>query len=397
MTRARRIAHAGAIVVTAGLALSAGPVAAQAAPLGQPLTFSSQLDVLATNRDTLGLNRNYRLDSPWSQIRLRIFLQHWLSDRIGVFSELLFDIGAAPRVNGAYVVVNQILGQPWLNTRIGLAPSPMGNYALRETYFGANPLIGNPLPWQHRTTFDGTGLATNQDLIRRRTSNVLGMPPLYVNCWDVQWELLGQAGPFEYSAAVTSGSISNPTLSTDENGVAWMSRIGLEPVSGIRFGVSAGMGPYIGGPQRDPLTIGKALPAGTGPEDFAERVAGYDLEVSRDKIRLYSEGFVADWEAPLVTGKLSLWSGYGELDWDFLPGWTAATRGGAMRFNKISTTNNGLGPESGWDDDVFQVESALSYRITRELMIRGDWQHTTFQTGTDKNVDLYGLQLRAVF
>ena len=51
------------------------------------------------------------------------------------------------------------------------------------------------------------------------------------------------------------------------------------------------------------------------------RAAGLDLEVSRGKARLFSEIFVADWEAPLVTEDLSAWGGYVEGRWDFLPAW----------------------------------------------------------------------------
>lgn len=68
-----------------------------------------------------------------------------------------------------------------------------------------------------------------------------------------------------------------------------------------------------------------------------------------------------------------------------------------MGFSDISSTNDGLGPRTGWDDDVFQVESPLSYRIAREVTLRGGWQHTAFMTGPEDPIDLLAVQLRVVF
>jgi hypothetical protein len=366
------------------------------APARAQLDISGQVDLLAleADEDDHGLNRNFRSDSPFSQLRLRLFAQHWVTEQIGVFSELLFDIASDPRVNGAYVVINEIGGVPWLNARLGMAPSPIGNFGVRDTYFNLNPVVGVPLPWQHRTTLDGTGLARNADLIRRRTSNVIGVPMLYSACWNLQWELMGQAGPIQYSVSATSSSFSN-MAAQDEDGVAGSVRVGAEPISGIRFGASAGIGPWIGGVLRDNLILARTFPG--HPEDYLQRLGGLDLEVSHGKLRVYGEAFASDWESPLISERLVAWTGYGEAAYDFLPSWQAAVRGGLMSFNEISATNDGLGPQTGWDDDTVQVESAITFRLTREVIVRGNWQHTSFTTGVDPDVDLLGLQLKAVF
>jgi hypothetical protein len=388
VTRARR---ADAWLVAAAALL---PLAAPSAA-GAQLSISGEIDLLALNeRDTRGLNRNFRLDSPYSQLRLRLFAQHWVTDRIGIFAELLYDVATDPRVYGAYVVVNELGGQGWLNARLGMAPPMVGNFALRDTYFMQNPLIGVPLLWQHRATIDGSGLARNEDLMRRRDQNVIGLPLLYTACWMMQWELLGQAGPFEYSLAATNGSLTN-MAAMDENGIAYMARLGMEPVQGIRFGVSGFRGAYIGGPLRDPQTRATSYPG--KPEDYLHRSAGYDVEVSYGKARFYSEGFAGDWEVPLIPEKLSAWSAYGELSYDVLPQWTPAVRVGKSAYSEISSTNDQLGPRTGWDDDVLQVESAVSYRLAREVLFRLGWQHTRFQTGPEEPIDLLAAQIKAVF
>jgi hypothetical protein len=382
----------GWLVAAALAAALSAPSAARA-----QLTISGEIDALSLGgRDLRGLNRNFRNDSPFSQIRLRLFGQDWVTPRIGVFTELLFDIAAtAPRVNGAYVVVNEIAKQGWLNARVGMIPSPIGNYGLRDTYFNADPVVGAPLPWQHRSTLDGTGLSTNEDLIRRRQSNLIGLPIVYLACWLPTWELMGDVGKLEYSVSATTGSYSNMSQ-MDEKGVTGALRLGLEPISGVRFGVSAAKGPWIGGAKFDPLILAKTFPG--RPQDYDQRLVGYDLEVSYGKVRLYSEAFASDWQVPLLAEKkLSAWSGYGELSYDFLPQWQVAVRPGVMRFSKISSTNDGLGPKAWWDDNTAQVEAALSYRLAREVIVRGDWQHTSFTSGSDKPINLFAAQIKAVF
>ena len=106
---------------------------------------------------------------------------------------------------------------------------------------------------------------------------------------------------------------------------------------------------------------------------------------------------MSDWEVPLIAEKIKAWSGYGEASLDFLPAWQSAVRVGVMKHGDISSTNDGLGPRTGWDDDVFQVESALSYRLAREALVRVGWQHTRFLTGSEEPTNLVAVQLKAVF
>lgn len=126
-----------------GLALTTLPLAVPYAADAQ-LDISGQIDVVATTGYEAPLNRNFRRDDPFNEIRLRVFMQHWVTERIAVFGEILYDLDADVRVNGAYVVVNEIAGKPWLNSRIGMAPSLFGSFGFRGTYFNQNPLIGVP-------------------------------------------------------------------------------------------------------------------------------------------------------------------------------------------------------------------------------------------------------------
>jgi hypothetical protein len=371
------------------LLLLAGSSAASA-----QIKVSGSADMLAsTGNDTRLLNRNFRGDSPWSTVRARVFAQRWLTEKAGFFAEALYDAGSGPRLTGAYVVLNGVAGREWLNMRAGLAPSLIGNFSMRSSYFNANPLVGVPLIWQHRTTLDNSGLSTAADMVRRREQNVISLPILYDACWNMQWEAMGEVGHFEYSLGLTPGSMSNPVAGTTEPGVQALARVGYVPMENLRLGVSGGIGPYIAGPNRDSQTKATSYPGGRS--DYDQKLVGVDGEYGVGKVKLYSEAYVSRWEAPLIDEDLTAAAAYVEGRYDFLPAWFAAVRVDGMTFSEFVPAP-GADP-TGWDDDVMQVESSLTYRWARELHIRADWQHTEFVTGSEKPMNLLALQVRAVF
>ncbi|MDX1566459.1 MAG: hypothetical protein R3223_01580 [Longimicrobiales bacterium] len=377
------------------LLLVLGLVALTPARVDAQVQISGQIDLSAVaGGDDRGVNDAFRRDSPFNPFRARFFAQHWVSDRVGIFTEVLFDSDSGPRLNGAYIVANELTGRSWLNARVGLAPSLIGSFGLRSTYFNSNPLVGIPLVWQYRTTLDGSGLVTADDLLRRKQANTSFLPMLYDPCWNLQWELLGEVGIFEYSAGVTSGSMSNPLGAMEADGVQVLARVGVEPRPGIRIGVSGGVGPYIGGGRRDPDLSAPDFPG--GPEDYDQRLFGYDVEWARGRLQLISEGYHSTWEAPLVSEDLTATGAFLEARYDFLPRWTGAARTGFIGFNEITPSGAGATP-TGWDDDIARFETALTYRWSREVHVRLDWQHNEFLTGSDASMDLLAFQVRAVF
>ena len=86
-----------------GLALVVAAAALPTTAAGQtPISISGQLDLMASESDDLGVNTAFRGDSPFNPLRMRLFARKWVTDRIGVFSEFLYDSGSGLRVNGAY-------------------------------------------------------------------------------------------------------------------------------------------------------------------------------------------------------------------------------------------------------------------------------------------------------
>ncbi len=361
---------------------------ATAARVPAQTVFSGQVDLVAkSNPDRYGLNRTFR-GNPYNEFRLRGFARTWMTDRIGFFGEVMFDGRySTPFINGAYVVINEIGGRDWLNARLGLAPSLIGNFGQRSTYFNVNPLVGVPLVWSHFLTIDGTGFDTIEALQTSRAANQRGIPVLYDACWNMQWELLGEVGAFEYSIGVTPASMSNPRSST-QDGLQLLARIGAEPTPGLRIGVSGGRGPYIG---VAPTSTARVI---DNPEDYDQRLVGLDLEFSRGRTRVFAEAYASEWEVPGIEADLGVWSSYVEARYAPAPGWYVAARLDQMAFLTGETPG---GRRFRWDDDLWRIESAVGYRLTREMLVKLDWQHTRFTTGARRRQDLLSIQLSASF
>jgi len=384
----RRLQPHALVVVSALCTLACAPRTAEA-----QIQISGQVDLIGMlHQDTLGMNKAFRGDNPFDPIRLRLFARHWINDRIGVFTELLFDFHADPRVNGAYVVVNELAGKPWLNARVGLAPNVIGSFGLRSTYFNSNPLVGVPLVWQYRTNLDATGTATAASLASTTSEPGFSLPVLYDSCWNLQWELLGEVGLFEYSLAMTPGSPSNPIKSMGAEGSTWMARAGFVPIPSVRVGVSGSYGPYLSKPVPDGSGT---LPYTEDVSDFNEKLVGLDFEYQGGPLVITAEGYGVRYEAPQIDEELQVVGGYAELRYDFLPGWYIAGRAGALNFGDLEV-DAASGARADWDQDTRRTELALGYRVAREMLVKADWQRTTVPD-LDLTQNLFAIQLSTVF
>jgi hypothetical protein len=88
-------------------------------------------------------------------------------------------------------------------------------------------------------------------------------------------------------------------------------------------------------------------------------------------------------------------SAFLEVRYDVAPQWYLAGRVDGMGFGEIDAgpTNGGV---QSWDEDVFRTDFAIGYRVTREVLLEADWQHTT--TGADGwTQNLFAAQLSTVF
>ncbi|MCH7859376.1 MAG: hypothetical protein IID14_06705 [Candidatus Marinimicrobia bacterium] len=338
-------------------------------------------------------NANIRGDDPFNDVRLRFFPRHWITDRLAVFGEILYDSGVnrgSPlRVNGAYLVINELFSQPWLSLKAGLIPSPFGNYSLRGTYFNLNPLIGVPLMWHHRTPLPNGMYATNTGLLANKRDGEVYMPIAYDACWDRGWELFGEAGKLEYSLALTEGTLSNPTESSND-GRQIIARLGLNPIMALRLGGSVARGSYLNSEAADSLY--KRV------EDFTATVLGLYAELKTGYLQLHSEWISSSWESPYISNdqRVSAFSGYLEGRYDVLPSLYVAARIDHFGYSNIDNPDSGR--SEPWGDPLNRVEIGFGYRLAREALVKVVYQRSDYRSrSASDDPHVVALQLHMVF
>lgn len=337
------------------------------------------------------INNNLAGDSPFSDLRVKLFLDAWPSSNIGVLTEILFDESGGTvnvvRIDGAYAV---FMGTPAFNLKAGKIPSPFGAWAPR-TYSDKNPLIGLPLMYHYHTIARSDRVPANFDTLQtyrrlRAPGRGGGMPILYDSCWNLGMVAFGGVGRWEYNVGVGRGTPSTMRASTND-GFQVIGRVGIKPMIGLRMGVSGAYGPY--------LVFGTTgLPSGARLEDYKQRLFGFDLEYGYGHLLFFSEFVRNRWDSPRIREGLANTSWYVEWKYTFWPGFYGAARYSGMRFDKI---DDGKGGRRAWDSLARRVESGIGYHISRSARFKLVWQYNYFEGEAEERVNLYAGQLSVSF
>ncbi|MFQ6617480.1 MAG: hypothetical protein ACE5QV_02220 [Fidelibacterota bacterium] len=335
------------------------------------------------------INTNFRGDDPFNSVRVRLFGRGAISENVLILTEFLYDMGAPARINGAYAVISHIY-RDYLNLKVGMIPSPFGNFALRSTYFNLNPLAGVPLMYHYRSALPIYSTVSNSKLLKLKEEGYRGLPMAYEACWDTGVEIFGGFHMVNYQIAFTDASISNPKA-YENDGRQLIFNLGVNPITGLYTGVSYGRGPYIVPPD-SVLTLPEKL------ENYLQRAYNFYFEYSHGHLLMWAEFYHNVWDTPLLAEK-EIWanSGYFELRYNFYPGWYAAARYGFMEFSKISSTDDGNGAKVEWDDGLNRLEVAIAYRFIREAFLRIDLQHNNYADEYLNDVNILAVQLLLAF
>jgi hypothetical protein len=337
-------------------------------------------------------NRNHNGDDPFNVLRVRTFLVKDWNAKTGMTIEFLWDSKAPPRVQGAYLTYKNLWGP--FGARVGMIPSPFGNYGTRSTYFNLDPVIGVPAMWHYKTPLNGNGAMRNSQFFtgpRARARWNRGQPMAYDACWDYGMEAFWDKGIWDGSFAVTMGTLGN-MAAVDNNGYQEIIRVGMHPIIGLRYGFSFATGPWL----RPDSLVDDTLPKSI--DDYDQNSAGYYFEYSAGYWQFFSEGMWTDWEMPFTTDEyLTNISAYLESRYNFSPGWYLAARYDLFKYSKISTTDDGLGPQKPWGYDFDRIEAAIGYRVIREGIIRLDYQGTYYREAGVDPLHLMAVQFAYAF
>ncbi|MCH7843406.1 MAG: hypothetical protein IID01_11640 [Chloroflexi bacterium] len=230
--------------------------------------------------------------------------------------------------------------------------------------------------WHHRTPLDKSTYSKPSELKIQRTEGTGYQPIAYDACWDVGLELFGDLGMLEYSFAVTEGTLSNPT-ETSNDGRQMIVRRGLTPITGLRFGGSVARGPYLLPEAAEADTQHTVVEKynATALELYLEYKAGY--------LQLHSEAVYSRWESPYMADdeQLAAWSGYFELRYDVSP--TVYLAGRYDQFGYSTFTDPSTQGQQTWGNDLRRIEVGLGYRISREMLLKAVYQRYDYATPSE--------------
>ena len=344
----------------------------------------------AADSDALDDNRQGRGDSPFSHVRASLWADIAVNDRLTVFNRTFLDPSSGAATASflrSYLSYNLVAGeQGHVNLEIGKIPTPFG-YFTQRAYSDKNPLIGYPLMYHYASSLRSNQLpADNADLLAHRgegftgrftgyegggsPASFRGLPMIYDSCWDFGGGVVGSAWRFEYSLAVTQGTLSDPraNASDSNDGQQIAGRLGFVPFTGLLIQGSYARGPYLDRSVAPHLN-------GAEVEDFDQKIAGLALEYGIRHLSLTSEIAVNTWESPnIVDGSggaqdLNVIGFYSEITYKLAPGLQAAGRYSGLRYDDIDD-GSGSGNTRSWDYDVDRIELGLVYHASEALLYK---------------------------
>jgi hypothetical protein len=286
--------------------------------------------------------------------------------------------------------------RPWTNLdfdiQVGRVPPTFGAFA-RRTYASDNPLIGYPLAYQYLTTVRPDALPASADeLLAKRGGGWLvrysqgdpaagpGVPLVSAFRWDTGVQAHATIGVLSATAAVTSGTVSNPLFSDDNHGRQVAGRVELRPVAGLIVGTSLARGPFVS------HTASQAVVGDAHDGDFTQTAWGGDGEYSRAHYLVRFETIVSQWvlptaapaapqarlQMPLTAASLSAEGRY-KLRPDLYV---------AARYDHLGFSNEtGLAGTFPWDAPVRRIELGAGYSIERNLLLKGSFQYNSRDGG----------------
>src|ERR1051326_1975065 len=197
--------------------------------------------------------------------------------------------------------------RPWaardFDLQVGRVPPTFGAFN-RHTYPNDNPLIGYPLAYQYLTTIRPDALpATADELLRKRSlgwevgysvgdpSREEGGPRVPALRGDTGVQAPATVGIVSATAAVTTGTVSNPLFHDDNDGRQIATRVEVRPGSGLVAGTSSARDPFV-----SRAATRAALGADAESDPYTQTAWGADVEYSRGYYVLRAATIVRAWQ-----------------------------------------------------------------------------------------------------
>lgn len=375
------------IATVVGLAAPAGAQALPSRPIelaGGQVVLSAELGASISAEDRPGYF-NY---TDYEHSALRLFLAAltaaWQpAERLALLTEIRSENLDTPRVYAAFVRFRPWAGRAF-DLQAGRIPPSFGAFA-RRGYGLDNPVIGYPLAYQYLTSLRADALPATADglLAQRgrgwrvaypigRAGFDAGLPLVSSFRWDTGVQVRAGGRAVEATAAVTSGTLSNPGFD-DNGGIQVSGRLALRPTPGWVLGVSAARGPYA-----DRAATAALPPHAAGGRPTAT-AWGADAEFSRGHWLVRGELVYSSWTVPAVdepriTDPLGALGAWVEARYRLTPRVYVAGRADHLGFSKIRGTLFDGAP-TPWDAPVTRLEAGGGYYLRRNIVVRAVYQY----------------------
>jgi hypothetical protein len=322
--------------------------------------------------------RNFRMG-----IEAELRASRWLQ----VLGELRVDHGTHVEPYALYARI-----RPWparrFDIQAGRIPATFGAFG-RATYGASNLVIGSPLAYQYLTSLRPNSLpATTEDLLRMRgrgwlsnfplgnTSADRGLPLINGVRADTGLQVHGVHGIVDWTAAVTTGSLSNPRVKDDNGGRQVVGRVVTRPAPAVALGVSAARAAYLD------RGLESALPEASRLEDGVQQALGVDAEYSEGRFLARAEIIRSHWRLPFgLSGgdgeRLGAHALLVEARYRVYPGVQLAARAERLDFSRILAG----GVMEPWEAPVRRIELGVGYSIIRNITIKASVQRNTRDGG----------------
>ena len=277
-----------------------------------------------------------------------------------------------------------------LNIQAGKFDLPFGNLGERR-FPRKNVLFGLPSIYEYRTALpdhftpgSDYRIVPERDIVANAGRGA-GMRLLDLGMYHTGVMVFGSAGIVDYALALTTGTVSTTSYSTDNysSDLGKTVRLAVTPFTGLTVGAAYDWGAY--------LQSAYLLPGGEDVSAYKERAAEADMEFSRGHAVFFAEAVEAAFTVPLTTGDsdLRLLGYYAEGKYTLMPRLYAALRVSGLTFGNAT-----LGASTGpWDYDMIEWEGGLGYFIDRDVLLKAVRRETRTRGGTSPKDNLTALQL----
>ena len=363
------------------------------------LVFGGEVTATIAPEDPGFFNYTSYAFNALRNVRFGVSAEIKASERLQLLGEVRLDQGRVLNTYGLYVRV-----RPWparrFDIQAGRIPPTFG--AMTRTAYGSgNILIGQPLAYQYLASIRPDAVpATTDDLLRMRgrgwlstfpvgnTTPAPGVPMVNTSEWDTGVQAHVVTGLFDWTAAVTAGTLSDPQFHDNNTGKQIAGRVVARPTAAVVLGLSLSQGAWIDRSLEDAI-------AGQASYDRSDQTAiGGDAEFSTGAWLVRGEVIRSTWQMPAqptlhLQGPLAAVSSLIEGRYKIAPGFYVAVRGDRLGYSTIT----GERGENTWDAVIWRTEGGVGYSLTRNIVFKGSVQHNRRDGGRVRRDSLVAAQV----